>query len=49
MAQLDTAEAPAGGAVTVIRREFSVGGFGYGQRQEFLKATVTIDLPGDVG
>ncbi len=41
MAEESTAGIPSARAVTVLRREFSTGGFGYGLRQQFLKATVT--------
>jgi len=38
---------PMGRAVTLSRREFSAGGFGYGLRQEFLRAVVTVATPPD--
>jgi cyanophycin synthetase len=42
MAEQDTAGQPSRRAVAILRQEFSPGGFGYGLRQQFLKATVMI-------
>lgn len=39
---------PSRRAVAVLSREFSIGGFGYGLRQEFLKAVVAARIPPDV-
>lgn len=41
MAEQDTAGLSSRRAVAILRQEFSPGGFGYGLRQQFLKATVT--------
>lgn len=39
---------PLGRAVTVNHREFSAGGFGYGLRQEFVRAVVSVAAPPDM-
>ncbi len=39
---------PLGRAVTVNHRKFSAGGFGYGLRQEFVRAVVSVAAPPDM-
>jgi cyanophycin synthetase len=47
MAGRKTAGEGSPSAVSVVRREFSVGGFGFGLRQEFLRAVLRVAVPPD--
>ncbi|MGE0667647.1 MAG: acetate--CoA ligase family protein [Sphingomonadales bacterium] len=47
MQESGSADTPPAGAVRIGRQEFSVGGYGYGLRQPFLKFQLSVQVPDD--